>query len=121
MKQNLILKWEGQKDIVQRLRNYNVGRIKEIDLKYYALVKNSLIIEKCIKLKLKKNQAVKNKEIYRIDPEKLKKPIEECYCHYVSEKKHKELYDEISKLTGLYSYIRDKKNIKPYIIIGNEI
>jgi hypothetical protein len=41
-------------DIVQRLRNYNVGRIQEIDLKYLAIVKNRLLIEKCIKLKLKK-------------------------------------------------------------------
>ncbi len=34
-------------DIVHRLMNYNVGRIKEVELKYLALVKNSLLIEKC--------------------------------------------------------------------------
>ena len=42
-------------DIIQRLRNYNIGRIKEVDLKYLAIVKNSLLVEQCIKLKLKKN------------------------------------------------------------------
>jgi len=42
-------------DIVVRLRNYNVGRIKEIDLKYLAIVKNYVLVEKCIKLKIKKN------------------------------------------------------------------
>lgn len=31
-------------NIVNRLRNYNVGRIKEIDLKYLAIVKNPLLI-----------------------------------------------------------------------------
>ena len=27
------------------------------------------------------------------------------------------MYDELSQLFGLYSYIKDKKNIKPYVII----
>jgi hypothetical protein len=37
-------------DIVQRLRNYNVGRIKEVDLKYLAIVKKPLLVEKCLHL-----------------------------------------------------------------------
>ena len=32
-------------DIIQRLRNYNIGRIKEVDLKYYPLVNNDVLIE----------------------------------------------------------------------------
>ena len=39
-----LLKLGRTKDIVQRLRNYNVGRIKEVELKYLALVKNNLLI-----------------------------------------------------------------------------
>lgn len=35
-------------DIINRLRNYNVGKLYETDLKYYALVKNSLLIEICL-------------------------------------------------------------------------
>jgi hypothetical protein len=108
-------------DIVQRLRNYNVVRIKEVDLKYFALVKNSLLIEKCVKLKLKKNQVIKNKEIYNITPQKIKDIITECYCKYVPEKKNNELYEEMSNLLGIYSYIKDKLNIKPYIIIGKNL
>jgi hypothetical protein len=108
-------------DIVLRLNNYNVGRIKEVDLKYFALVKNNKIIEQCLKLKLKKNQVIKNKEIYKIDPIELKKVINNCYCKYVSQKKHEELYEEISNLLGIYSYTKNKKNIKPFIIIGNNI
>jgi hypothetical protein len=107
--------------IINRLRTYNVGRIKEVELKYLALVKNSLIIEKCMKLKLKKNQVLKNKEIYKLEASKIKKIIDECYCKYVSMKENEELYQEISDLLGLYAYTKDKINIKPYIIIGKNL
>jgi len=112
-----IFKIGRTKNIIQRLRNYNVGRIKEIDLKYLALVKNSLLIESCMRFKLKKNQIIKNKEIYQIEPKQLKKIINECYCKYVSKNKNENLYEELSNLLGLYSYCKDKINIKPFIII----
>ena len=32
-----------------------------------------------------------------------------------------ELYKEISDILGIYSYTKDKKNIKPYIIIGKDL
>jgi hypothetical protein len=108
-------------DIVQRLRNYNVGRIKEVDLKYFALVVNSVAIEKCIGIKLKKNKVLKNKEIYHVEPSKLKQIIKNCYCKYVTKEKNNELYNDISNLLGLYAYTKDKTNIKPYVIIGNEL
>jgi hypothetical protein len=108
-------------NILQRLRNYNVGRIKEVDLKYLAIVKNSLLIEKCVKLKLKKNQVIENKEIYNVEPNIIKKIITECYCKYVSEKNNKDLYEDLSTLLGLYSYTKNKENIKPYIIIGKNL
>ena len=108
-------------DIVQRLRNYNVGRIKEVDLKYLAIVKNSLIIEKCIKLKLKKNQTVSNKEIYHVEPSIIKQIVSECYCKYVSENTNKDLYEELAELLGMYSYTKGKENIQPYIIIGKKL
>ncbi len=109
------------KDIITRLRNYNIGRIKEVDLKYFALVKNALLIEKCIKLKLKDNQVFENKEIFKVEPKLLKEVIDDCYCKYVSSKENKALYNDISNLLGLYAYTKDKINIKPYIIIGNEL
>jgi hypothetical protein len=108
-------------DIIQRLRNYNVGRIKEVDLKYFAIVKNPLLIEKCIKLKLKKNQVIENKEIFNAEPKIIKKIITECYCKYVPENKNKELYEEMANLLGIYAYTKDKVNIKPYIIIGKDL
>ena len=79
------------------------------------------MIEKCIKLKLKKNQVIKNKEIYNTTSQIIKKIITECYCKYVSEKQNKELYEEMANLLGMYAYTKDKINIKPYIIIGKDI
>jgi len=118
-RKNDIFKIGRTKNIIQRLRNYNIGRIKEIDLKYLALVKNSILIENCMKLKLVKNQVIKNKEIYQIEPNKLKIIINECYCKYVSKNKNEILYKELSDLLGLYAYTKDKIYIKPYIIIDN--
>ena len=116
-RKNDIFKIGRTKDIVSRLRNYNVGRIKDIELKYLALVKNSIIIENCMKLKLEKNQLIQNREIYKVDPNNLKKIIDDCYCKYVSKNKNNKLYEEISNLLGLYAYTKNKINIKPYIII----
>jgi hypothetical protein len=108
-------------DIINRLRNYNVGRIKEVDLKYFAVVKNSLLIEKCIKSSLKSKQVFDKKEIFHTTPENIKKIIDKCYCKYVSKKENDELYRELSDLLGLYAYSKDKVNIKPYIIIGEDL
>jgi|APCry1669192647_1035423.scaffolds.fasta_scaffold18254_1 hypothetical protein len=116
-KNEKLFKVGSTKDIVVRLRNYNVGRIKEVDLKYLSIVKNSKLIEKCIGLKLKSKQFYKNREIYEVNPIKLKKIIVDCYCNYVTKKENNTMYDELSQLSGLYSYIKDKKNIKPYVII----
>jgi len=112
-----IFKVGRTQDIIQRLRNYNVGRIKEVDLKYYALVNNAFVIEKCVKLNLDKNRVIEGREIFKVDPIKLKKIIDDCYCKYVSKKENDELYKEISDLLGLYAYTKDKVNIKPYVII----
>ena len=114
-------KIERTKDIVNRLQNYNVGRIKEVDLKYFAIVKNQLLIQKCIKLKLKNNQVIPNREIYNVTPLAIKKVITDCYCKYVPASQNKDLYEEISNLLGIYAYVKDKTNIKPYIIIGQDI
>lgn len=105
-------------DIISRLKTYNTGRVHEVDLKYLAIVKNSKLIEKCIKLKLKNKQFYENREIYEVDPNKLKKIILECYCKYVTKKENDTMYDELSQLAGLYAYIKNKKTIKPYVIIN---
>jgi hypothetical protein len=108
-------------DIIKRLRNYNVGRIKEIDLKYFSVVKNSILIEKCIKLSLKNKRVLTNKEIFNTTPENIKKIIDECYCKYVSKTENNELYEELSELLGFYAYTKGKVNIKPFIVIGKNL
>ena len=113
-----IIKIGRTNNILQRLRNYNVGRIKEIDLKYLAIVKNYVLVEKCIKLKIKKNQIFENKEIYEVNPDKLKKIIDKCYCKFISHEKNEEMYEDISNLISFYSYTKNKKKIKPYVIIS---
>ena len=47
----------------------------------------------------------------------VKKIIDECYCKYVFSNENEKLYKEIYDLLGLYAYIKNKVNIKPYIII----
>ncbi len=102
---------------MNRLRNYNVGKIKETDLKYLAIVKNSILIENCIKNKLFDKKIFENKELYKIDAEIIKKVIDKCYCENVSLEENQKMYDEIADLLKFYNYSKNKVNIKPYIII----
>ena len=108
------------KDIISRLKTYNTGRVQEVDLKYLAIINNSKLIEKCVKFKLKNKQYYENREIYEIDYIKLKKIIQDCYCKYVTKKENDSMYNELSQLAGLYSYVKNKKNIKPYVIINKK-
>jgi len=71
-----------------------------------------------MKFKLQKNQVIEYKEIYQIEPIKLKKIINDCYCKYVPKNKNDNLYQELADLLGLYAYTKDKVHIKPYIIIN---
>jgi phage anti-repressor protein len=102
-------------DIMGRLRVYNTGRIHEGELKYFVLVVNPKLIEKCMKLLLlKNNQVSNNEELFNITPQKLKKIIDECFSNYVSTKEHEKLYEEAANLLGLYAYARDEIHIKLY-------
>ena len=116
-----ILKYGRSIDIVKRLRTYNSGRIKDVELKYLAIVKNSKLIEKCIKMKTIGKRIKKNREKIKIEPEELEKLIDECYCQNVNEEKHEEMMEDISQLIGLHSYSKDKVNIKPYVIVGSSV
>ena len=116
-----IIKYGRSIDIVDRLRVYNVGRIKEVELKYLSVVKNSILVENCIKLNTEKNRVFENKELIKISMVQLKKIIDKCHCKYISMEQNDNLYDEISQIHGLYVYMKDKVNMKPYMIIGSEL
>lgn len=116
-----VLKAGKTSKIVERLRNYNVGRIEDVQLKYLALVKNPLLIEKCIKQLLKKKQYKPGRELFQVEPKILKKIIYECYCKNVSKQDNYDLHNEISSLLGMYVYVKNKIDIQPYIIIGKNL
>lgn len=98
-KKNLLKPGSTRKEIIERLINYNVGRIKEVELKYLAVVKNAFLIEL----------------------PQIKKAIQECFCKHVKTNEAEQLYEEMSNLLGLYAYTKNKKNIAPYAIIGNDL
>lgn len=106
-------------NIIERLQKYNTGRIPDVELKYLALVKNKDLIEKCMKTKLKPYQVIKNRKIYEIEPERIKKVIDVCYCKNVTKKENNELYNEIANLIGLHSYVNGKVHIKPFVVINS--
>jgi hypothetical protein len=120
-KKDLLKPGSTRKGIIERLRNYNVGRIKEVELKYLALVKHAFLIEKCLKTTLRSKQIYKGKELYKVEASELKKAIEECFCKHVKFEEAEQMYNELSNILGLYSYVKDKKNVKPYVIIGNDL
>lgn len=120
-KHSNIFKIGKSKNIVKRLSNYNVGRIYEVDLHYLALVKNKDLIENCMKESLHKFQKIKNKEIYEVDPKTIKNIAYKCYKQNVSYKDNEDLYEEISNLMGMYVYIKNNPDVKPYVIIGKDI
>ena len=102
-------------DIMKRLRIYNTGRILEEELKYFVLVENPKLIEKCMKLLLlKNNQVSNNEELFNITPQKLKKIIDDCFSNYVSTKENEKIYVEVANLLGLYAYTKDEIHIKLY-------
>lgn len=112
-----ILKLGVSKKIIQRLNNYNVGRIHEVDLKYLAVIKNAFIIEKCVKKSLKKYAFHGMKELYKVSPEMMEKVINRCYRKHTTKDDNEEMYNDLASLIGFHSYIKNKKNIKPYIVI----
>jgi hypothetical protein len=94
----------GENGILSRIRDYNVGKIEEIDLKYIVLVKNAILIEACIKKKLFSQQLYDGTEIYVVSLKKIKEVIDYCYCTNITNEEHAELQKEIADLLGFYSY-----------------
>ena len=104
-------------DMLSRLRSYNVGRVEDIVLKYVAIVSDSILIERCIKKKLKPFEVIEGREIFELNPSDIKEAINDCYSSLTSNTAHKQLLEDLATLTGYYAYIKDKKMIKPYVVI----
>lgn len=67
---------------------------------------------------LKNKQIIKNNEIYKIKPKKLKQIIDTCYLKNVNNLEHSTLFSELGDVFNLYDYVKNKKTIKPFIIIN---
>jgi DNA-binding Lrp family transcriptional regulator len=110
------------RDIIKRLRSYNVGRVKEVELKYLALVKNAKLIESLVGYALKENRIKENREIYQVSAENLQKLIENIYCSNISTEENEMLYKEIFNLPNSCKYNKNiQVELKPYIVIGKKI
>lgn len=107
-------------NIIRKLRRYNVGKIDEDDLKYYTVVSDSKMIEKCIMVSTKKPRVFSDKEIIKIKPEDLRKIITQCYCANTSKTANRKLHREIAGLIGLYSYVVNNPKVEPHVIISNQ-
>jgi hypothetical protein len=70
-----------------------------------------------MKDKLINHNIINNKELYKINPKKLKKIIYNCYCDNVTLKQHTKLFKELGYLLEFYKYTKINKNFQPYIII----
>ena len=64
---NSVIKTGSTLGIITRLRGYNTGRIPDVELKYFAVVKNRKLIEQCLKSKLKNNRVYPSRELFRVD------------------------------------------------------
>jgi hypothetical protein len=107
-------------DVLKRLRNYNVGRIKEVELKYLAVVSDAKLIEKCMKENLQQYQYLENHEVYKVKPEVIKRIVNKCYCKHTTKAEHNALYEQLGHLLGLYAYTKGKKNIHPFVVIDKK-
>ena len=120
-KNSSIFKLGKSKNIVTRLSNYNTGRIQDIDLDYFALVVDQHIVETCLKDALKNYQKIKNREIYQVDPNLIKRIITRCYKATTSKKDNRNLYREIADLFGMYVYTKNNPSVKPYIVLDKHV
>ena len=71
-----------------------------------------------MKMKLRSVESIEGKEMFEIDQESLKSIVDDCCCKHVSRKQHELLRKEFADIFGFYSYVRDKKRIKPFIVIS---
>jgi phage anti-repressor protein len=106
-----LLKIGQTSDIISRLATYNTGRIKDIDLKYLAVINEPKSIEKCIGLNLNKYRYKQGREIFKVNIEYLQEVIKDCACKF-----DEKLNDYETDIKGLIKYLEDKKSVSPFIV-----
>lgn len=66
---------------------------------------------------LEKNRVYKNTELFKISPDNMIDAIDKCYKKLTNKEANAKLYEEVSELLKMYSYVRNKKRLLPYVII----
>lgn len=79
---NDIYKIGRTENLANRIKNYQVGKIDNVDIKYLAIVEDPLLIENCIKLFLNKYQYKEKTEIYKMSLTEITYIIEKCYAMF---------------------------------------
>jgi phage anti-repressor protein len=69
------------KDLKDRIKGYNVGRVDELPIAYVYKTDNIQDVEKCIKDNLKKYQIKKNTELLRVNSEFIRDTIKYCVSY----------------------------------------
>lgn len=77
-KNNNILKLGRTGDMRKRLQTYSTGKEKHPDVKFIMIVEDDKRVEKCAKVFTKAYQYKANKELYKMNNDKLKKIIFNC-------------------------------------------
>lgn len=119
-------------NLANRIKNYQVGKIDNVDIKYLAIVEDPLLIENCIKLFLNKYQYKEKTEIYKMSLTEITYIIEKCYAMF---KKYfnkdgnldeqleliKNLFDMHKMQLFLHKNDKTTRKFQPYVIINHDI
>ena len=68
----------NSKDIENRMKVYNVGKISEMEIVFAVKTENPKEVEKCLKENLKSYQLKKNTELFNVDIDFIKETIKYC-------------------------------------------
>jgi hypothetical protein len=102
-----------KENIIGKLRRYNAGPIEESDLKYYVMVRDPVLIDTLVKMGVENSRA-----IYNLDKAELKKIVHNTVCQNIDKKNNNKLLRELADLTKMYGYVKDRADVKPFVVMG---
>jgi phage anti-repressor protein len=112
-----IFKLGRTKNIRNRLKSYETGKETHPDIKFILIVKDEIKVEKCVKLISKQFKYKQNKELYKIELDKLKSIIFNCSD---INKNIKDNINNSHKYDYYIVYDNSKKNKNNYINSNNK-
>mgnify|MGYP006276579279 CR=1 FL=1 len=104
-KYNSVYKLGKSKDLKNRLRSYNGGRMDDVEIVYAFETDNMDDVEKCVKAMLAEKQYRKVKEVYQVDIDIIKGVIQDCSKLCIKTKKR---FIKMTKQSGGYYMVFDR-------------